>query len=315
MEVGDNSKVDRLDFRDPTELVDDVLLKSSWLLNENSNTRLSPSLIDLHIAAQVKKRYALEKLYSKESSRAHTEGLIHIHDLHSPFTPYCNGIDARIFLRDGLRFPDTTSLPAKRFESALYHAMSFMVHSQQFFAGAQAIDMLNWMLAPHLHYDIIDEEHLRQIVQGFVFQMNQSNRIGAQSAFTNIGLRITCPPILADQKAVFGGKELNEEYSCFEDEARTIYKVIMEVAEKGDGHGCPFTFPLITTAITNDLDFDDPLWNLTMKATASTGAPYFLNLRADYLADETVHAMCCRLLQNTQEECGMQEEWEMVPTK
>ncbi len=295
MEVGSHKTIDRLDFRDPIELVDDVLLNNSWLFKENSNTRLSPSVIDLHIASQVKKQYALEKLYSKESSWAHREGLIHIHDLHSPFTPYCNGIDARIFLKDGLRFPDTVSLPAKRFESALYHAMSFMVHSQQFFAGAQAIDMLNWMLAPHLHFDDIDEEQLREIVQGFMFQMNQSNRIGAQSAFTNIGLRITCPPLIAEQKAIFAGKELEENYSFFEEEARTIYKVMMEVAGNGDGQGSPFTFPLITTAITKDLDFNDPLWKLTMQATASTGAPYFLNLRADYLADETVHAMCCRL--------------------
>ncbi|SFM41628.1 anaerobic ribonucleoside-triphosphate reductase [Methanolobus profundi] len=295
MEVGIHKKVDRLDFRDPIELVDDVLLNNSWLLKENSNTRLSPSVVDLHIAAQIKKQYALKKLYSGESAWAHLEGLIHIHDLHSPFTPYCNGIDARIFLKDGLRFPDTVSLPAKRFESALYHAMSFMVHSQQFFAGAQAIDMLNWMLAPHLHFDDITEEHLRQIVQGFMFQMNQSNRIGAQSAFTNIGLRITCPKLIADQKAIFAGKELEETYSHFEDEARTIYKAIMEIARDGDGQGCPFTFPLITTAITDNLDLDDPLWELTMQAAASTGAPYFLNLRADYLSDKTVHAMCCRL--------------------
>ena len=295
MGKGNPGNIDRLDFIDPTELVEDVLLERSWLLKENSNTRLSPSVVDLHIASQVKKQYALEKLYSRDSARAHTEGLIHIHDLHNPFNPYCNGIDARIFLKDGLRFPDTVSLPAKRFQSALFHSMSFMLHSQQFFAGAQAIDMLNWMLAPHLHHDNITEEQLRQMVQGFMFQMNQSNRPGAQSAFTNIGLRITCPPLIAEQKAIFAGKELDVNYDAFEDEARTIYKAIMEVAAEGDGQGCPFTFPLITTATSNDLDLNDPLWKLTMQATASTGAPYFLNLRADYLSDETVHAMCCRL--------------------
>ncbi|WP_321429449.1 anaerobic ribonucleoside-triphosphate reductase [uncultured Methanolobus sp.] len=295
MGTGSHGNIDRLDFINPTELIEDVLLDRSWLLKENSNTRLSPSVVDLHIASQVKKQYALEKLYSPESSRAHMEGLIHIHDLQNPFKPYCNGIDARIFLKDGLRFPDTTSLPAKRFQSALYHSMSFMLHSQQFFAGAQAIDMLNWMLAPYLHYDDITDEQLMQMIQGFMFQMNQSNRPGAQSAFTNIGLRITCPPIIADQKAIFTGKELDSTYEEFEDEARTIYRAIMEIAAEGDGEGGPFTFPLLTTAITKDLNLADPLWKLTMQATASTGAPYFLNLRADYLSDETVHAMCCRL--------------------
>ena len=295
MGMGSRGNIDRLDFINPTELIEDVLLDRSWLLKENSNTRLSPSVVDLHIASQIKKQYALEKLYSPESSRAHREGLIHIHDLHDPFKPYCNGIDARVFLKDGLRFPDTTSLPAKRFQSALFHSMSFMLHSQQFFAGAQAIDMLNWMLAPHLHYDNITDEQLRQMIQGFMFQMNQSNRPGAQSAFTNIGLRITCPPLIADQKAIFAGKKLDETYYSFEKEARTIYRAFMEVAAEGDGQGFPFTFPLLTTAITKDLDPDDPLWKLTMHATASTGAPYFLNLKTDYLSDETVHAMCCRL--------------------
>ncbi|WP_406659911.1 anaerobic ribonucleoside-triphosphate reductase [Methanolobus sp. ZRKC3] len=297
MEVGEvKMEVDRLDFRDPVELVEDVLSKNSWLLKENANTRLSPSVIDLHLASQIKKRYALEKLYSKEVADVHLEGKIHIHDLHSPFKPYCNGIDARIFLMDGLKFPDTISQPAKHFHSAIYHAMSFMMHSQQFFAGAQAIDLFNWMLAPHLHYDDVSEEELFHIVQGFMFQMNQSNRIGAQSAFTNIGLRIKCPPLLAKERAVFGGKLLDETYNSFEKEARTIYRIIMEVAAQGDASDRPFTFPLITTAITKDLDPDDPLWKATMRATSSTGAPYFLNLTADYLEEETVQAMCCRLL-------------------
>ncbi len=288
--------VDRLDFTDPVELVDDVLLNQTWLLKENSNTRTSPSVIDLHLASQIKKRYALDRLYSPDVARAHLEGRIHIHDLHSPFKPYCNGIDGRIFLMDGLRFPDTASKPAKRFDAAVYHTMSFMMHSQQFFAGAQAVDMFNWLLAPHLHYDTLDEDRVRQIIQGFMFQMNQSNRIGAQSAFTNIGLRIRCPPSLANERAVYAGKLLDETYADFEDEARTIYSAVMDVAGSGDADGTPFTFPLVTTAITKDHDFDDPLWLDTMKAAASTGAPYFLNLAADYLEEDFVQAMCCRLL-------------------
>lgn len=290
------NNVDRLDFKDPVELVDDVLFEKNWLLKENSNTRVSPSVIDLHIASQIKKKYALEKLYSRDVSTAHLEGKIHIHDLHSPFKPYCNGIDGRLFLLDGLNFPDTTSRPAKRFDAAVYHAMSFMMHSQQFFSGAQAIDLFNWLLAPHLHYDNIDMDRVMQIIQGFMFQMNQSNRIGAQSAFTNIGMRIKCPPMFAAERAVYAGKLLDETYADFEEEARHIYSAVMKVAADGDAYGAPFTFPLVTTAITRDLDFKDPLWIDTMKAASSTGAPYFLNLTADYMEEETVQAMCCRLI-------------------
>ncbi|MGB3908389.1 MAG: anaerobic ribonucleoside-triphosphate reductase [Methanomethylovorans sp.] len=295
-QISSGGNVDRLDFRDPVELIDDVLFKKNWLLTENSNTRNSPSLIDLHIASQIKKRYALEKLYSKDVAAAHLEGLIHIHDLHSPFMPYCNGIDGRIILMDGLKFPDIRSLPAKRLDSALLHVMSFMIHSQQFFAGAQAVDMLNWLLAPYLYYERMDDPMIYQTVQSFMFQMNLSNRIGTQSAFTNIGLRLKCPQALKDERVIYGGKTLNATYSEFEDEARRIYSAFMRVSADGDPTGAPFTFPLITTAITKDHDFNDPLWMETMHTTSVTGAPYFLNLAAPYLEEDTVHAMCCRLL-------------------
>lgn len=295
-QMSGGGNVDRLDFKDTVELIDDVLFKKNWLLAENSNTRTSPSVIDLHIASQTKKRYVLEKLYSEDVTAAHLEGLIHIHDLHSPFMPYCNGIDGRIILMDGLKFPDTRSLPAKRFDSALFHVMSFMMHSQQFFAGAQAVDMLNWLLAPHLRFESMDESMMYQAVQSFMFQMNQSNRIGAQSAFTNIGLRLKCPPALRDEKVVYDGKILDTTYAEFENEARQIYSAFMRVSADGDSTGAPFTFPLITTAITRDHDFNDPLWMQTMQAASATGAPYFLNLAAPYLEEDTVHAMCCRLL-------------------
>lgn len=290
-----SDEVDQLD-KDLRELVDDVLERSSWLLKENSNTRVSPSLIDLHVTSQAKKAYALKRLYSKQVAQAHMDGYMHIHDLHNPFKPYCAGHDARIFLLDGLRFPDARSHPAKKFDSAVYHTMAYMFHSQQFFAGAQAIDVFNWLLAPHLSHDRLDYNRVKQILQGFIFQMNQSNRIGSQSAFTNLGLRIRCPPYLGDEKAIWAGHRLKDTYADFEDEARMIYQAIMEVLGEGDADGAPFTFPLVTTAITSNLDGDDPLWKSTMEATASTGAPYFLNLTTDYLQEGFVQAMCCRLL-------------------
>ncbi len=278
------------------ELVDDVLERSSWLLKENSNIRVSPSLIDWYVTSQVKKSYALKRLYSKQVSQSHEDGYIHIHDLHSPFIPYCAGHDARIFLLDGLRFPDARSHPAKKFDTAVYHTMAYLFHSQQFFAGAQAIDVFNWLLAPHLSHDSLDYGQVKQILQGFIFQMNQSNRIGSQSAFTNLGLRIRCPPYLECEKAIWAGHRLKDTYADFENEARMIYQAIMEVLSEGDADGAPFTFPLVTTAITSDLGRNDLLWIATMNATANTGAPYFLNLTTNYLKENFVQAMCCRLL-------------------
>ena len=287
---------------DTNELVEEVLRKQTWLLKESSNTQMSPSLMDLHISSRANEEYALKKLYSKDVTKHHQDGSIYIHTLHDTFKPYCNGIDARVLLLDGLRFPHCNSSPAKHFSSAVYQSMAYMFYSQLFFAGAQAMDYYNWFLAPYVHYDRLKYKEVKQIIQGFVFQLNQSNRIGAQSAFTNIGLRIECPSYLKETKGedvgvVYQGKVMERaRYTDFEEEARMIYKAFMEIMGEGDGNGAPFTFPLITTAITKDWRWSDELVDITMETTAKTGAPYFFNLTTDYLNEKYVHAMCCRLL-------------------
>ncbi|MBI4743284.1 MAG: anaerobic ribonucleoside-triphosphate reductase [Actinobacteria bacterium] len=278
------------------DLIDDVLENKTWLLRENSNTQMSPSLIDLYISSQINEEYALNKLYSEDVVKHHKNGSIYIHTLHSPFRPYCNGIDARIFLLDGLKFPHCRSAPPKHFSSAVYQAMAYLFYTQLFFSGAQAIDYFNWFFAPFIRKDELSYEEVKQVIQGFVFQLNQSNRTGAQSAFSNVGLRIKCPPYLENEQVILDGKKENYTYSEFEKEARTIYRAFMEVMGEGDGMGLPFTFPIITTAITKDFNWEDELVDATMEAASKTGAPYFLNLAASYLDEKYVHAMCCRLL-------------------
>jgi ribonucleoside-triphosphate reductase len=281
---------------DTNKLVEAVLNRRTWMLKDNSNTQMSPSLVDLYVASRAIEEYALKHLYSKKIVKAHKEGLIYIHTLHGAFKPYCNGIDTRIVLLDGLRFPHCNSAPAKHFSSAVFQTMAFMFYSQLFFSGAQAMDYYNWFMAPYLRYDRMDYKEIKQVIQGFVFQLNQSNRTGAQSAFTNIGLRINCPSFLKNEQAVYAGERLKETYKEFGDEARMIYKAFMEVMGEGDGSGAPFTFPIITTAITKDIDWDDPLFDATVDTAIKAGSPYFFNLTTDYLDEKYVHAMCCRLL-------------------
>lgn len=281
---------------DTNKLIDDVLNRRTWMLRDNSNTQMSPSLIDLYIASRAVEDYALKNLYSRETVKSHKNGLIYIHTLHGTFKPYCNGIDTRIILLDGLRFPHCNSAPAKHFSSAVFQTMAFMFYSQLFFSGAQAMDYYNWFMAPYIRYDKLDYSDIKQVIQGFIFQLNQSNRTGAQSAFTNIGLRINCPSYLENEQVIYAGKKLKETYKEFNEEARIIYKAFMEVMGEGDGSGAPFTFPLITTAITRDLDWDDPLLDETIETSIKTGSPYFFNLTTDYLNEKYVHAMCCRLL-------------------
>lgn len=287
---------------DTEKLIRDVLQRRTWMTRDNSNTQVSPSLVDYFIYSQALEDFALKRLYSSGVSRAHREGSIYIHTLHSALKPYCNGVDPRVFLLDGLRFPHCRSSPARHFNSAVYQGMAFMFYSQLFFAGAQAMDYYNWFLAPYLKYDRLGYPEVKQTIQGMVFQLNESNRTGAQSAFTNIGLRLKCPSYLKEQDnkrvpVIYRGKKLPKvNYQDFEREARMIYRAFMEVMAEGDGSGLPFTFPIITTAITRGLDWSDPLWDLTLKTASEKGTPYFFNLTTDYLNEKYVHAMCCRLL-------------------
>jgi len=191
---------------DTNRLVDDVLNRRTWMLRDNSNTQMSPSLVDLYIASRATEEYALKNLYNRDIVKAHREGMIYIHTLHGAFKPYCNGIDTRIILLDGLRFPHCNSAPAKHFSSAVFQTMAFMFYSQLFFSGAQAMDYYNWFMAPYLKFEKLDYREVKQVVQGFAFQLNQSNRTGAQSAFTNIGLRINCPSYLENEQVVYAGK-------------------------------------------------------------------------------------------------------------
>ena len=168
------------------------------------------------------------------------------------------------------------------------------------------MDYYNWFLAPYVHYDKLTYPEVRQIIQGFVHQLNQTNRTGAQSAFTNIGLRINCPSYLKEVcgregkesvPVIHAGRKLKDlSYDDFREEAGMIYRAFMEVMIEGDGNGLPFTFPIITTAITKDWKWQSELVDITVQAAASMGSPYFLNLTTDYLNEKYVQAMCCRLL-------------------
>jgi len=278
------------------KIIENVLKRKTQDFKESSNTQITPGIIDLMIYSKANEDYALKHLYSKKIVDHHKKGRIYIHTLHSAFKPYCNGIDTRIFLIDGLRFPHCRSKPPKHFNSAVYQSMAFLFYSQLFFAGAQAMDYYNWFLAPYVYYDKLKYKNVKQIIQSFIFQLNQANRIGAQSAFTNIGLRIKCPTAIENEKIIFNGGFRNEKYEQFEKEARMIYKAFMEVLAEGDGNGAPFTFPIITTAITKKTDWNDELLKETLKTASLKGSPYFLNLTTDYLQEEFVQAMCCRLL-------------------
>lgn len=68
-------------------------------------------------------------------------------------------------------------------------------------------------------------------------------------------------------------------------------KVMME----GDAKGRTFSFPIPTYNITDDLDWESPVFEQVLAMTARYGIPYFANFVNSDLSPDDVRSMCCRL--------------------
>jgi len=68
--------------------------------NENSNIPHSPEEINLHLAGNIIRQYALLNVFSKKSADAHNSGDIHIHDLDMVMRPYTYMGDETVIVKD-----------------------------------------------------------------------------------------------------------------------------------------------------------------------------------------------------------------------
>ena len=95
--------------------------------SENSNTGFSPESINLTLAGQILKQYALREVFNKEVSEAHLKGELHLHDLDFICRSYCSGNSLEYIKKHGLRLPNilAQSAPAK-------HALTLVNHMSCF---------------------------------------------------------------------------------------------------------------------------------------------------------------------------------------
>jgi len=169
-------------------------------------------------------------------------------------------------------------------------------------AGAVAFSSFDTLLAPFVRFDGLSYYQLKQELQEFVFNMNQTMRTGGQSPFSNITLDLTPHPLLKDRRVIYGGQELqNYTYGMFQKEMELIDLALFEVYAEGDGNGRPFTFPIPTINITPDFNWDNPVLDPVWESTAKYGIPYFANFINSDLSVEDARSMCCRLRLDTKE--------------
>jgi len=288
---------------DVTDLLGKYIGEETWEVHENANIGYSIQGLKAYITGKAEETYWLEKNYPEPIAKMHRQGTVHIHSL-SFLGSYCVGWELEDLLRRGFGgvAGKTYSKPAKHLSSALGQMMNFLFTLQNETAGAVAFSSFDTLLAPFVRFDGLSYYQLKQELQEFVFNMNQTMRTGGQSPFSNITLDLTPHPLLKDRRVIYGGQELqNYTYGMFQKEMELIDLALFEVYAEGDGNGRPFTFPIPTINITPDFDWDNPVLDPVWESTAKYGIPYFANFINSDLSVEDARSMCCRLRLDTKE--------------
>lgn len=278
-------------------LLDEYLGEQTWEVHENANIDYSIQGLKAFVAGKAEEIYWLEKVYPKKIAELHREGWVHVHNL-SFLGAYCVGWDMEDLFKRGFGgVPGKPySRPAKHLSAALGQMMNFLFTLQNETAGAVAFSSFDTYLAPFVYFDKLSYKEVKQQIQEFIYNMNQTMRTGGQSPFSNITVDIKPNLLLKERPVIVAGQEIKEiKYGMLQKEMNMINKALFETYIEGDGNGRPFTFPIPTINIGKDFEWDSPDISTVWEATAKYGVPYFANYINSDLSPEDARSMCCRL--------------------
>ncbi|MFH1416183.1 MAG: anaerobic ribonucleoside-triphosphate reductase [Elusimicrobiota bacterium] len=263
---------------------------------ENSNISMhNPEAVNLATAEIVLKQYALNRVFTQQTSLAHKEGMVHIHDLGYPTRVYCSAHSLEYIKKYGLKMDnlDIISSPAKHARTLTGHLNTFLASMQAYYAGALGIGYVNIFYAPYLKG--MEYSEIKQEAQHFIFSLSQSAfSRGGQVLFVDANVHTGIPSYLRDVPAIGpGGKYTGETYKEYERESQLFLKALLEVWRDGDSRGNVFAFPKCDLHITEE-SFSDPmqkeLLEFACEVASVNGSPYFVFDR-----DEVTLSACCRL--------------------
>ncbi len=284
------------------DLVSDYLDQEDWRVNENSNSGYSYASLLNHVSGAVVANYTLANIYSPEIAEAHSGGDFHLHDLSCGIVGYCAGWSLRDLLERGFqgRGGRASAGPARHFDTALGQIVNFLSTLQTEWAGAQAFNSFDTLLAPFVRADKLEYAQIKQCIQQFVFGLNIASRWG-QTPFTNLTFDWVVPRDLAENPVLLGGELQDTVYGDYQPEMDLINRAFLEVMSEGDRDGRIFTFPIPTYNVTKDFNWDSENAKLLFRVTGKYGLPYFQNFINSDLSPGDVRSMCCRLQMDMRE--------------
>lgn len=288
---------------DIQELMTSYLGHEDWRVNENSNAGYSYASLLNHVSGAVVANYTLANIYPKEIADAHQSGDFHLHDLSCGIVGYCAGWSLRDLLMMGFIGSGgrASAAPAKHFDTALGQIVNFLCTLQTEWAGAQAFNSFDTLLAPFIREDKLTFKQVKQSMQQFIFGLNIASRWG-QTPFTNLTFDWVVPEDLRDNPVIIGGQlQEGKFYKDYQPEMDWINRAFLEVMNEGDRDGRIFTFPIPTYNVTKDFNWDSENAKLLFSVTGKYGLPYFQNFINSDLQPGDVRSMCCRLQMDMRE--------------
>jgi len=265
-----------------SDLTIDKNANTSYLKSPTSYaSELTKPLYKLHglflLWKYAKKRYG-ERRASDLVTRIVT-GDLYFHDSSGILVqvPYCVSISAADIAVKGMPFnSQLVSRPPRHADSFVAQTVETMFNVGNQVAGAVAVPDFLAVLSTFTKRDGLTNSQIRQLLQRFVFSLNQPMRSGVQSLFSNVSVY--------DE---FLLKTFCQVPDLDISEAKRVQRVFAELISEGVD-GIPFKFPVATANVfTGDGSngyFLDQLgeWN----------APCVWNIYAD---KRPKLSMCCRL--------------------
>jgi ribonucleoside-triphosphate reductase len=280
--------------------IEEYLSSYEWAIKDNANVPRAVTGLLSHVLGVALQEEA-SKFLPREALKLHEDGWIYIYKLRdgSIVKPYCGGIDSKPVIEKGLRTPTVVSKPPKHLDSAVDQVMNAAYIFSQERTGAIGLYGVDLTLAPFVRRDKLSYKAVKQNIQRFVFNMNYPLKAG-QSPFSNVVFAISNkyyrgqPVPNIEQRFRF----VLDTYENYLDEAKLVLRAFTEVFAEGDAIGQPFTFPIPTTIMNNEMEKilseDVELWKSFWGMIAKVGQMYFLNGYRHRAED--LFSFCCRLL-------------------
>lgn len=277
----------------PAYDLDQLILSKS---KENSNiTANNPEAVNLAIAENTLKQYALSEIFSQETAEAHQRAVIHIHDLGYPTRVYCSSHSLEYLKKYGLELGnlDTSSAPASHARTLTGHLNTFLASLQAYYAGALGVGYINIFYAPYL--EGMNYKEMKQEAQYLIFSGSQNAfSRGGQTLFLDFNIHTGIPNYLKNIPAIGPkGKYTGRTYGDYAKTAADFARAMLDVWKEGDRDGHIFAFPKCDFHISQET-FTDPeqykLLEYAAEVASVNGSPYFVFDR-----DEVTLSACCRL--------------------